>query len=262
MDMHRFVLLAIACLLLPSLAQVQGRRGNPYEQGLELAKDGKYQEAIPFFTKAIATDPRNADALFERAIAYHETGEYDKSIADTTQALKINPEDDTFHYQRGRSWLSKGDANKALADFNEAIRLDKTDDPDYLFYRGQCLETKGEYEKAIADFQKAIRIDPKDADFYNALAWLQATCPTDRYRNGKEAFQNASQAYQLSGGNDPMYMDTLAAAYAENGSFAMAQEWQTKAIDLLMDEPTKEDFRKRLALYKQNKPVRQQPAKP
>lgn len=260
--MPRIVLLAIVCLLIPSFAQAQIRRNSSYEQGVELLQDGKHQEAIAVFTKIINSEPRNADALHERAIAWHELGEFDKAIADETQAIKINPTDDTSYYQRGRSWLSKGDANKAISDFNEAIRLDKASDPEYIFYRGQALEAKGDYEKAIADYQKAISVDPKDPDFYNALAWLQATCPTDRIRNGKEAFKNASQAHQLGGGNDPVYMDTLAAAYAENGSFPQAQEWQSKAIELIMDEETKEDYRKRLALYKQNKPVRQEPAKP
>lgn len=260
--MPRIVLLAIVCLLIPSLAHAQIRRNSSYEQGVELLQDGKYQESISIFTKIINSEPRNADALHERAIAWHELGEYDKSIADSTQAIKISPTEDTSFYQRGRSWLSKGDANKAISDFNEAIRLDKTNDPEYVFYRGQALETKGDYEKAISDYQKAISMDPKDPDFYNALAWIQATCPTDRIRNGKEAFKNASQAHQLAGGNDPVYMDTLAAAYAENGSFPQAQEWQSKAIELLMDEETKEDYRKRLALYKQNKPVRQEPVKP
>ncbi len=55
--------------------------------------------------------------------------------------------------------------------------------------------------------------------------------------------------------------DTLAAAYAENGDFAKAREWQEKAIDLA-DEEGKTDGRARLELYKQGKPYRMEAKSP
>ena len=86
-------------------------------------------------------------------------------------------------------------------------------------------------DKALADFD-GNRVDPHLADAYTSLAWLQATCPDARYRDGKKAFENANKAYQLDGGKDPNCIDNLAAAYAECHDFDHAQEWENKAIAL------------------------------
>ncbi len=41
------------------------------------------------------------------------------------------------------------------------------------------------------------------------------------------------------------------------GDFDSAVKWQSKAIELLSDEKTKEDFRSRLKLYQEKKPYRE-----
>ncbi len=52
----------------------------------------------------------------------------------------------------------------------------------------------------------------------------------------------------------PATIDTLAAASAESGDFASAVKWQSKAIELLKDDKTKDDCRTRLKLYEQKQP--------
>ena len=54
------------------------------------------------------------------------------------------------------------------------------------------------YDKAIADYNEAIRLDPKYALAYNGLAWLAATCPDAKYRDGKKAVQSAVTACKLT----------------------------------------------------------------
>src|SRR5262249_16872602 len=121
----------------------------------------------------------------------------------------------------------------------------------------------GEYDKALADFNQALRIKPNDARACNNLAYLQATCPDSRYRDGQAAFRNANKAYQLSGGKEWDIVDTLAAAYAESGDSEKAREWQGKAIDLAGNSKSAgkeeiEEARSALELYKQGKPYREE----
>jgi hypothetical protein len=53
-------------------------------------------------------------------------------------------------------------------------------------------------------------------------------------------------------------MDTLAAAYAEAGQFDEAMHYQTKSLeDTAIPRPARDDFCKRLELYKQKKPFRE-----
>jgi tetratricopeptide (TPR) repeat protein len=100
----------------------------------------------------------------------------------------------------------------------------------------------------------------------NNLGWLLATCPDERYRDGKQALENAGKACQLVGGKNWHYIDTLAAAYAESGNFQKAKEWHAKAIELAATDKTvtdkdKKEMRDRLELYTQGKPYREEAKK-
>jgi hypothetical protein len=69
-------------------------------------------------------------------------------------------------------------------------------------------------------------------EIQNDLAWVLATAPQASLRNGNHAIGLAQQANQLAGGQNPAYLRTLAAAFAETGRFADARENAQKAIDL------------------------------
>jgi len=114
-----------------------------------------------------------------------------------------------------------------------------------------------EYDSAIADFVEAIRLDPRSAEAYNVRAWVWATCPDAKYRDGTRAIESASRACELSGWKDANDIDTLAAAYAEAGDFDAAVKWQTKANALYADAGDKATGQERLKLYRERKPYRQ-----
>ena len=135
---------------------------------------------------------------------------------------------------------------------------------DAYYNRGHTWQKKREYDKAIADFNQALRIDPTDAAAYNELAWLYATCPDEKCRDGKKAVENAEKAYQLTEGKNLGYIDTLAAAHAENGDFEKAKEWAAKAVEMASTDKTakeqdKQEMRDRLKLYDEGKPYREEP---
>src|SRR5260370_21042582 len=64
------------------------------------------------------------------------------------------------------------------------------------------------------------------------LGWLLATWGDPSVRNGERAVEVAARAELLSGGEDPLILHTLAAAYAENGQFSQAVETAQRALQL------------------------------
>ncbi len=136
--------------------------------------------------------------------------------------------------------------------------LNAYDAADYL-KSGDAWRERGEYGKALAEYNQALRLDPNNAAAMYDIARLEATCPDEKYRDGRKAFENANKAYQLSGGEDWGRTDTLAAVYAECGDFDKARAWEAKAIAMAPDEKSKEISRSRLELYKQGKPYREGP---
>jgi tetratricopeptide (TPR) repeat protein len=231
-----------------------------YDRGLAWNEKGEYDKAVTDFNQAIALSPNAADPYNGRGNAWRHKGEYDKAIADYNHALAVDPNVADFYYNRGLAWNGKGGYDKAIADFNQSLAI-SPNDADFLFDRGVAWENKGEFDKAIADYNHALAVNPNDVDACNSLAWLYATRPEAKYRDGAKAFENASKAYQLDGGKFWGYLDTLAAAYAENGDFANAQQWEAKAIELATADKDKQKCRSRLELYKQRKPYRQEPKK-
>src|SRR5262249_13184085 len=116
-----------------------------------------------------------------------------------------------------------------------------------------------DYAKAVADFAEVTRLDPKAPDAHDSLAWLLATCPNEKVRDGARAIDIAGTACELTGARSPYYLQTLAAALAEAGKFDLAVKWQTRALESgRLDRSEEAKARERLALFESRKPYREE----
>jgi tetratricopeptide (TPR) repeat protein len=212
------------------------------------------KDALSYFTGKIQQNPKDADAFNCRSFVWRLKGELDIAIKDLSEAIRLQPTDGNYYNARGIVWLEKKEYERAIRDYDEAIRLDPKDLFAY-YNRGGAWEKQRKFAKAIADYSQVIRLDPTYSYAHNARAWIWATCPDARFRNGKRAVESAKKAMQLypHGGNK----DTLAAAYAELGNFEEAVRWQEAAL-ADADFRNNEDFRRRLELYRNKKPYREQ----
>lgn len=226
-----------------------------YGRGIVWSSKNELDRAIADFDEAIRLEP-NPLYFVGRGIAWNLKGEYDKAVIDCSKAVVADPAIVEAYLNRANARKMQNDYDRAIADYDDVIRLDP-DNSIAFNDRGIAWAEKGEFAKALADFKEALRYDAKYANARNQMAWLWATCPDEKYRDGAKAVEFAKKACDLSDWNSTNHLDTLAAAYAEMGNFSEAKKWEQKAIDLAA-EAQKPDFRARLKLYSQSKPYRQE----
>ena len=127
---------------------------------------------------------------------------------------------------------------------------------DLMRGRGDAWLGFGKHAEALADYERALKADPTDSSLLNNLAWLLATSPVEKLRDGKRAVTLATEACRRTEYKQAHILSTLAAAYAETGDFKTAIHWSEKAVAAgAADE--KDALNKELASYHAGKPVRE-----
>ena len=139
--------LSIAILLVIVLLTVSittGCGGGPaaryIEQGDELCEQGRFDEAIDEYTKAIRLDPGWEDPYWLRGLAYCELGQYERGIEDFNEAIRLCPEYGDTYYSRGVAYEEQGKKAEAIADFEKFISSDDIGNTDWIEMAKQRIE--------------------------------------------------------------------------------------------------------------------------
>jgi hypothetical protein len=131
-------------------------------------------------------------------------------------------------YSLGLALCTEGKYDEAIPYLVKATDMD----PTIQVYQGQlalAYEMQGDIGGAIERYRKCIELSPDLTEALNNLAWLLATSPEANYRNGADAIKFATRACELTLNEWPMFLGTLAAAYAEAGRFEEAIKAGEKA---------------------------------
>jgi tetratricopeptide (TPR) repeat protein len=236
-------------------------------------KDGQYAEAEKRYRKALETNPNDNQLRFALIRLLVDAGEFDKILAMARELGGGKGPDgkEVTDFQilvnLGMMLNAQRSLDQAVATFRKATELDP-DDEGAALKLGGVLGQKGDYEACIEHLEKIRKKWPdsgqiaynlalaykqvdriedtvallneiiqKNPDMVQALSLLsmiRASSPKDELRNGDEALQLAKKACALTRNEDPMALQSLAAAYAEKGMFEEAIEAGTKAANLAM----------------------------
>ncbi len=223
-------------------------------RGCAYLAEGDLDKAIVDFTAVIRLDPGNAGAYLNRGGAYRIRREFDKALSDLNECLRRDPTNVVAYKARAWVYESEGEPGKAIADCSQCLLINSKD-AEALLIRAKSYSKTRQYDRAINDCTNALRLDPRNPWAHNDLAWLRATCPVARVRNGKEAIEAATSACELTNWGNWEYIDTLAGAFAEAGDFEKAVKYQEQAIQMRgVADGDRREMAQRLSIYKRHRP--------
>jgi protein O-mannosyl-transferase len=205
--------------------------------GLTFSQQGRTDEAIAHFQKALELNPDYVDARNNLGIALDKKGRSDEAIEQYTKALKLDPDYAQAHYNLANVLLAKGRPDEAILHFQKALEIN----PDYPGADnnlGLALARKGQVGQAIEEYTKALKLDPNYVEAQFNLCDILA-------RNGQieEALPHLQRALELNPGYAEVHND-LGIALAQKGRL---DEAATQFGEALRLDPGSRDAQDNLA---------------
>jgi tetratricopeptide (TPR) repeat protein len=228
------------------------------DEAMGMEEKGENDEALAIWKKAVAMEPENAKAQNGLGISLYVHGDVEEGFEHLRHALRINPLSVESHYALGRFLLDKGRVQAAMPELKRAVEIR----PHFESAEealGSAYEDLGDDAEALGHWRKAHSIDPSRVSGTLGLAWLLATAPDASVRNGAEAVQLAESAKDSTPENAEA-LDTLGAAYAEDGQFTRAAATAAHALELAQAQGNQKlaaQLRVRQALYEKGEAFRE-----
>jgi tetratricopeptide (TPR) repeat protein len=219
------------------------------------------EENLPAAKKDVETallvSPGLIQGILIRSVIAAEEGRMTDAIADIQLLLQDDPENVSWRLQLAGYYIRDKRHSRAIEIFTK-ILADDENNQDARRARADTLLSVGKHKEAIDDYEILIKQAPKDDGILNNFAWVLATSPKDELRDGQRALKMATEACELTEYKEAHILSTLASAYAEIGDFESARKWSQKAVEAeVEDEETKEQLKKELESYQENKPWRE-----
>jgi tetratricopeptide (TPR) repeat protein len=219
-----------------------------------------WRNSITLFQHTLAVTADNALAHNNLGEALFEQGHLAEAAEHYREALAIAPQSAMTLCNLGIILAKDGNSAEARRLQEAALQL-KPALPQAHYHLALLDMADRRSAEAIAHWRSVLQAKPHWADALNNLAWLLATSPDPKLRDGAEAVRLAQRSCALAGSGAP-FLDTLAAAYAETGRFPEAVATIQHAITLAETaSPTNSlaKFRSRLELYRQQRPFHESP---
>ncbi len=189
--------------------------------GLALFRQGKYSEALHHLQRAVEKAPDNVQARKNLGAALAETGDLSGAVEQFRAALERAPDDADLRFNLARALARTGDLANAEKEYLQVLEANP-DDGEARYQLAIALDSQGKQPDAAEELEKILAESPEDARALTRLAWLKATASEAGIRNGTEAVRLAEKANELTRGQQPTVLDTLAAACAEAGQWNRA----------------------------------------
>ena len=146
---------------------------NQMNEGVVLASQKQYLQAVEKLQLATTVDPTNDQAFWNLAIVHMEMHKFQRARDDLQRAIDVNPDIAGYHEKLGTVLMELEDWEGAQERFERALALDDT-----LFkahYKlGQVQERMDNPQEALREYTAAISSGPRFIEAYRSLGRLYA----------------------------------------------------------------------------------------
>jgi protein O-mannosyl-transferase len=200
-----------------------------YNLGNALARQGNFEAAGKQLQYALQVNPRNAMAAYDLGNVRVRQGRFDEAMNQFERALKTDPGLTRAHYNIGNLLTQQGKLDEAIAHFRQVMLL-APEDGRAPYHLGQIFSRQGKFDEAIRHYRLALRIDPSNlkARYYLAVALAE-----------QGDFEGASKEFRESLRADPNLSEAhagLARALTAQGKKDEAVRHYQEAVRLLRSQ--------------------------
>ncbi len=141
-----------------------GRAANThYNYGVLLARLGREDEALTHYETAVRVQPDFASAQSNLGTLLFLRGRAADAIPHLEHALRLRPDDSDTHCTLANAFYQTGQTPAALEHYARALALAPTN-PEHHYNFANTLLLLGRTTDAIAHYEAALRARPDDAD--------------------------------------------------------------------------------------------------
>lgn len=158
-----------------------------FNLGNRLLSQGKRDEAVESYEKAIAIKPDWAEAYANIGSARSQQGNIDAAITHYQKALALKPELAVLNYNLGNSFLQLYNYEAGITHYRKALEVNP-EWPEVHANLGNAFSMLGELEAADSSYQQALKFKPDWAEVYCRMGHIKKQ---DKPLEAIEHFQRA-----------------------------------------------------------------------
>jgi tetratricopeptide (TPR) repeat protein len=163
----RKILFLFAVVLLAAQPTVYSQKPKQFfKVGEDFYENGKYQDAIDQFSKAIDVDPDYENAYEARAVAHEALGNYSEAAEDYEKLSIFDDKNEEAFFNIGRMYFLLGQNEKALGYVNTALEVKRIYEEAQQLKVSILIEME-KYNDALEMSKEALRYRESDINYFN-----------------------------------------------------------------------------------------------
>lgn len=178
MTFYGLIILILCIILIPCSSADGGNDTfdaiSQYNQGIDLANNGSYQEALHSLDNALLIAPNFTLAHIARAGVLSELGEYKKAIQAAEAAEALDPQNPSLLVIIANLYFLAGDYDSVLTLTNEAIQRDP-EIPEAWIIRGSAYGALHHFKEEEEASLMALSLDPENEKAYENLNFARSS---------------------------------------------------------------------------------------